>query len=121
MSDKFTENHYILGIIWQSSELRISVGGLYGIQFHHGRKERENLCVSIVSRGSEIVKSYEGGGLVGGLRVAHGVAFVKSKVEFGVIYFVAFVDAVEHCAESHGRVHSFFYAETRKAWRKTFA
>ena len=61
------------------------------------------------------------GGLVGGLRVAHGVAFVKSKVEFGVIYFVAFVDAVEHCAESHGRVHSFFYAETRKAWRKTFA
>ncbi len=37
MSGKSTENHYILGIICQSSELRVSVGGLYGIQFHHGR------------------------------------------------------------------------------------
>ena len=58
MRGKSTENHYILWIICKIAVLRFSVGGLYGIQFHHGRKERENLCVSIVSRGSEIVKSY---------------------------------------------------------------
>ncbi len=37
MRGKSTENHYILGIIWRTSELRVSVGGLYGIQFHYGR------------------------------------------------------------------------------------